>query len=104
MKIGRRNLIRGAAFLGPASAFANLTFASSIMPTHAARVSDLFPQRPPVGGEDVDRVAFGINGWECYDEITIDRSRIPSPDSAHITLPDHEVWIGINQSWRATWR
>ena len=104
MKIGRRDLIRGAALLGPASAIANLTFTSSILPAHAARVSDLFPQRPPVGGENMGRVAFRIDGWECNDEIAIDRSRIPTRDSAHLTLLDHEVWIGINQSWRATWR
>ena len=104
MKIGRRNLIRGAAFLGPASASANLTFAPSIMPTHVARVSVLFPQRAPVGRDDINRVALRINGWEYYDEIAIDRSKLPSPDSEQLTLPDDEVWIGINQSWRATWR
>jgi hypothetical protein len=104
MKISRRNFIQGTALLGPASAVVSLAFLSPPTLTHAAVVAGPFLLRPPADGADMSRVVFRIDGWDRHEEIAIDRSIAPSPDSVDDTPPDHEMWLRINQSWRATWR
>lgn len=104
MKISRRSVIRNVALLGPASAVVNLSLLSSTMAGHAAVLAGPSPRRPPADGAGMGRVVFRIDGWDRHDETAIDRSITPSPDAAVGTLPDHEVWIGVNRSWRAAWR
>jgi hypothetical protein len=55
------------------------------------------------GKEDDGRLAdvsFGINGWDFRETVAMNGSGVSASDATS----DGQVWIGVNQSWRATWR
>lgn len=98
MAIGRRTFIRDVLVVGSAPALANVT----LVPAHAA--PGPLVRQPVSSGAGMDRVVFKIDGWDRYGKIAFDRSTNPSLDCVHNTISNHEVWIAINRSWRATWR
>jgi hypothetical protein len=104
MKIGRRDFIGGAVLVGPASAVRHVALLSSTKPIRAAPMSEPLPCRPSGGGLDMSSVVFGVQGWDCYDQIAIGGPTTSRTNYADNALPGHQVRIGVNQSWRATWR
>jgi hypothetical protein len=86
--IGRRTLIRIAAFAGAPPALA-----APVARPSTAR-SRLAPTRS-AGDTDAMRVAFKIEGWEgCRDDAA------SSPNVGSGT----EAWFRVNRSWRVAWR
>ena len=78
--IDRRSfIIQGATLLATAPTLADALTRSS--PTRTSHITE--------AGPDENSTVFKINGWEHY-----------GGEASN----GNEVWLTINQSWRATWR
>lgn len=104
MRIDRRNFIRGTAVAGLVPTLANFMLSFSSVSSHAAVPLDPSAHRLPAGEDDVNGVAFGINGWDLQKPAEPGDPEIASADSTSNASPTEHVWIGVNQAWRANWR
>jgi hypothetical protein len=101
--IGRRALIRIVALAGTSPVLAVPMASSSTTRPNAASPDQSSP-RLRAGGTDVTGVAFKIDGWESYGDVATGNRQVTSIDSATPATPAQEVWISVNNSWRAAWR
>jgi hypothetical protein len=90
--IDRRIFIQGTALVGSTPAFA------------AALLSASPSLRWSEGGADAARVVFKLHGWDRHADAASNSAMKSAPDSAYNSPHDEPVWIGVNRSWRATWR
>jgi hypothetical protein len=104
MKISRRNFVWGTAMAGSTPTLVNFKFPFSSVLSHAALPSGSSAPQPTAGGGDASRVVFKINGWERENMAIFDKPEIASAKSASNASLSQPIWIGVTQSWRATWR
>ena len=104
MTISRRIFVQGTALVAIAPALTNLLSLSSITQSHASPLpGSLLPQLAP-GGTDMSCIAFKIDGWDRCEDIAIDGASVTSPDPMTHGPDGEQLFISINQSWRAAWR
>ena len=101
--IGRRALIRIAAFAGVSPVLAAPMASSSTLRPHAVPL-DQATSQPRADETDVTGVAFKIDGWESYGDGVTGNPQVAVIGSAPPATPAQEVWISVNSSWRAVWR
>jgi hypothetical protein len=104
MKIDRRNLIRVTSAAGSVSALRTFMFPFSSVPSHATSPLGPFVHRLPAGGADANGLIFSIDGWERHSMAESGGPAIASGDTGSNASPNQQVWIGVNQAWRANWR
>ena len=104
MKIDRRKFIRGTAVAGLVPTLAKFMLPLSSLSAHAAVPLDLSAHRLPAGDANVNGLAFGIDGWELKRPVELGDPQMPSALNASDASPTEQVWIGVNQAWRANWR
>jgi hypothetical protein len=56
------------------------------------------------GKRDIRNIAFKIHGWDRHDDSACDGSRTSLSRPVAGDSNADEIFISINQSWRATWR
>jgi hypothetical protein len=89
--ISRRVFIQGTALVGST-------------PAAAALLSGPLYLQPSASAADVSRVVFKLHGWDHHADAASNSAMKSAPDSAYNSPHDEPVWIGVNRSWRATWR
>jgi len=104
MRIGRRSFIWGMAMAGSVPTLANAMLPFWSRSSRTALPSSQLAQRPRVGGADVGGWVFKIDGWERPDIAELGGREIVSADSGPDAVLNQQVWIGVNQAWRANWR
>jgi hypothetical protein len=104
MTIGRRTFLVDTGVAATAPVLATLL---SLSPTSLSQVSSRpnpLPSELPANGTDTSCIVFQIDGWQCRDNVSIDRSTTAPTDFSNNGLVGERILIRINQSWRTTWR
>jgi len=97
--IRRRAFVQKTALAALAPAIGDLLCLLPAPSRAALPVAQVSGRENEDDGQSPD-VSFGINGWDFRETVAMNGSAISASDST----PDARVWIGVNQSWRATWR
>lgn len=104
MNMTRRTFILSSGLVAAAPALASVLATapnpeSSMLPSAAG-----LQPAPPVTQTAGYDLPFRIDGWEPRPEIAPGDAQTASPNAAIQPPADEQMWISINQSWRATWR
>ncbi len=88
MMIDRRTFMNGGILVAMPSTLAALLSLSSAATSDASPASGAVPLQPVEARTDSDQVVLRIDGWDGYDDTSL----------------DNQISIKINQAWRTAWR
>jgi hypothetical protein len=91
------------AFVASSPALTNLLLLSSTAQSPASMLPGPLQPQPTVGRE-MTGVVFKIHNWDEHESMAINCTKILSRDPVTNDPKSDQVWISLNQSWRAAWR
>jgi hypothetical protein len=88
------------AITASARAFKPLLAIMSTDTLRASALSDESSSQVTAEGKDSNCLVLKIHGWDGLDQVAVAGREIGSSKD----VPGEEMFVSINQSWRAVWR
>ena len=99
MLIDRRSFMQAAALV----AVGDLLSPSWNVRGYASPISNPVPTQTALDGTSTNHV-FKVDGWNPREHLPVERSEMSTSYPVVGDLAGDEVFIRINQAWRAAWR